>query len=178
MNQPFRNICARPLAAALLNLLLVFQLFAQAPASAVAVKPSLASVEAELAEKITVQSIKDMTAALAAPEMEGRGTGQPGGDKAAGWIAEKFKSFGMKPLGDKGTFLQKVEFRETAVAADASLTVGDQALVHGSDFASSRKTAATRMFPAIWSTSPTVFRRNNRTSICLKAPILQARSLS
>src|SRR5215203_1059042 len=130
MNQRSLNICARALVAALLNLVLVFQFFAQAPAAAVENRSALASAETELAEKITVQSIKDMTAALAAPEMEGRGTGQPGGDRAASWIAEKFKSFGMKPLGEKGTFLQKVEFKESIVAGDSSFTAGDQSLVH------------------------------------------------
>ena len=135
MNQRSLNICARSLVAALLNLVLVFQFFAQAPAVAVENRSALASAEAELAEKITVQSIKDMTAALAAPEMEGRGTGQPGGDRAASWIAEKFRSFGMKPLGEKGSFLQKVEFKESIVARDSSFTAGDQTLVHVNEFA-------------------------------------------
>lgn len=111
----------------------VFQTPAQAPAAAVESK--LASVENELVERITVQSIKDMTAALAAPEMEGRGTGQPGGDKAANWIADKFKAFGLKPLGDKGSYLQKVEFKETTVTPETAFTFGDQSLVHGTDFA-------------------------------------------
>src|SRR5688572_14448809 len=81
------------------------QIFAQAPAPARSA-PSLAPAESELAEKITVASVKEMTVALSSPEMEGRGTGQPGGDKAANWIAEKFKALGLKPLGDKGSYLQ------------------------------------------------------------------------
>jgi hypothetical protein len=107
--------------------------FGQSAAPAVA--PSLAKAEAELAEKITIQSIKDMTASLAAPEMEGRGTGQPGGEKAAAWIAEKFKNYGMKPLGDKGSYLQKVEFKESLLAADSVFSIGDENLVHGNEFA-------------------------------------------
>lgn len=62
-------------------------------AQATAPGRALSTVETELAEKITIGSIKDMTAALASPEMEGRGTGQPGGDRAAAWIADKFKSY-------------------------------------------------------------------------------------
>ena len=107
-------------------------LFAQAAAPA---SSGLSSVEREIAEKITIGSIKDTTSALVAPEMEGRGTGQPGGDRAANWIAEKFKSYGLKPLGDKGSFLQKVDFKETVVMPETSFTVGDQSLVHGDEFA-------------------------------------------
>jgi len=108
------------------------QIFAQAPAPARSA-PSLAPAESELAEKITVASVKEMTAALSSPEMEGRGTGQPGGDKAANWIAEKFKALGLKPLGDKGSYLQKVDFRET-VMTDASFNIGDTSLEHGTEF--------------------------------------------
>ena len=72
----------RPLIALLFVSLVSLQSFGQAAAVAVAT-PKLAGVEAELVDKITVASIKEMTAALSAPEMEGRGTGQPGGDKAA-----------------------------------------------------------------------------------------------
>ncbi|HMM78697.1 MAG TPA: M28 family peptidase [Pyrinomonadaceae bacterium] len=86
-------------------------------------------------EALTVQSIKDSTVALTTPEMEGRGTGQPGGEKAANWIAEKFKALGLKPLGDKGSYLQKVGFTETTVDPATSLTAGDTNLTYGTDFA-------------------------------------------
>ncbi len=95
---------------------------------------ALSAAETELAETITISSIKVMTAALASPEMEGRGTGQPGGDRAAAWIADKFKSYGLKPLGDKGSYLQKVEFKETTATQDTSFLVGDQMLVYGVDY--------------------------------------------
>lgn len=124
----------KPLTTFLLVVAFVFNGLAQAPAPEKSLT-ALSTVETELAEKITIQAIKDMTAALSAPEMEGRGTGQPGGDKAANWIADKFKSYGMKPLGDKGTYLQKVEFKETVVAPEAAFTVGDLTLLHGTDFA-------------------------------------------
>ena len=133
MKNLFFNFERRAVSALLILFVLTFQAFAQAPAAAVEAK--LASVEADLVDKITVKSIKDMTAALAAPEMEGRGTGQPGGDKAANWITEKFKSFGLKPLGDKGSYLQKVEFKETTITPDTSFIVGEESLAHGSDFA-------------------------------------------
>ena len=126
----------RAFAALLLGSLLSVQLFAQAvaPATAPAASPLLA-VEKELADKITVQNIKDVTTALSADDMEGRGTAQPGGDKAANWIAERFKSLGLKPLGDKGNYLQKIEFKETVATPETSFKVGDESLDYGSDFA-------------------------------------------
>jgi Zn-dependent M28 family amino/carboxypeptidase len=45
---------------------------------------------------------------LASDELEGRGTGQKGGDMAAEYIAEQFKSYGLKPAGENGTYFQKV----------------------------------------------------------------------
>src|SRR5215203_6388410 len=108
----------RALSALLVSLLIFGQIFAQTVAPA---KAALAKEEQELAAKINVQTIKDYTTALTLPEMEGRGTMQPGGDKAANWIAERFKALGLKPLGDKGTYLQKIDFRETLLTPETSL---------------------------------------------------------
>jgi Zn-dependent M28 family amino/carboxypeptidase len=40
--------------------------------------------------------------------LEGRGTGQRGGDIAAEYIATQFAEYGLKPAGDHGSYLQKV----------------------------------------------------------------------
>jgi Zn-dependent M28 family amino/carboxypeptidase len=40
--------------------------------------------------------------------LEGRGTGQRGGEIAAEYIATQFAEYGLKPAGDNGTYLQKV----------------------------------------------------------------------
>src|SRR5712692_4544702 len=40
--------------------------------------------------------------------LEGRGTGQRGGDIAAEYIATQFAEYGLKPAGDGGTYMQKV----------------------------------------------------------------------
>jgi Zn-dependent M28 family amino/carboxypeptidase len=40
--------------------------------------------------------------------LEGRGTGQRGGDIAAEYMATQFAEYGLKPAGDGGTYLQKV----------------------------------------------------------------------
>jgi Zn-dependent M28 family amino/carboxypeptidase len=45
---------------------------------------------------------------LAHDLLEGRGTGQRGGDVAAEYIGTQFALYGLKPAGDNGTYLQKV----------------------------------------------------------------------
>jgi hypothetical protein len=115
----------------LINLLLFGQILAQTAAPA---KSVLSAGEKSLAEKITVQTIKDITTRLSADEMEGRGTMQPGGDKAAQWIADRFKQLGLKPLGDTGSYLQKVAFKETAPLPETLMTVGEEKLAFGTDY--------------------------------------------
>ena len=45
---------------------------------------------------------------LADDLLEGRGTGQRGGDIAAQYIATQFGLYGLKPAGDAGSYMQKV----------------------------------------------------------------------
>ena len=45
--------------------------------------------------------------ALTAPEMEGRGSGTPGGDRAARYLVDMLTRAGLRPGGDGGTFLQE-----------------------------------------------------------------------
>ena len=52
--------------------------------------------------------IREHVKYLSSDEMEGRGTGQRGGDLAADYIAKQFASYGLKPAGDNGTFYQNV----------------------------------------------------------------------
>jgi Zn-dependent M28 family amino/carboxypeptidase len=47
---------------------------------------------------------------LANDLLEGRGTGTRGGDIAANYIAAQFALYGLKPAGDNGSYLQKVDF--------------------------------------------------------------------
>ena len=52
---------------------------------------------------------------LASDEFEGRGTGTRGFQKAADFVAARFKEFGLKPVGDKGTYFQAVPFTRTVI---------------------------------------------------------------
>jgi Zn-dependent M28 family amino/carboxypeptidase len=58
--------------------------------------------------RIDADKIRDTVKYLSSDELEGRGTGQKGGDAAADWIAAQFKSYGLKPAGAKGSYFQDV----------------------------------------------------------------------
>ena len=59
-------------------------------------------------QKIDPERIRAHVKFLASDLLEGRGTGQRGGDVAAEYIATQFELYGLKPAGDNGTYLQKV----------------------------------------------------------------------
>ncbi len=59
---------------------------------------------------IDAEKIRATVKTLADDSFEGRGTGQKGGDKAADWIAAQFKSYGLVPAGDNGTYFQHINF--------------------------------------------------------------------
>lgn len=125
----------RIFAAIFVGLLLFAQsAFAQTVASAAAAPARLSASEIELAANVKIELIKEITAALSADDMQGRGTMQPGGDKAANYIADRFQKIGLKPLGDKNTFLQKIDFKETAFTPETTFRIGDEALKFGADY--------------------------------------------
>ncbi len=60
---------------------------------------------------------------LASDLLEGRGTGQRGGDIAADYIATQFALYGLAPAGDNGSFLQKVPLEGIATQSDSTLAL-------------------------------------------------------
>ncbi len=95
---------------------------------------TLTSVEKKAAARVKLETIRDVTTTLSSPAFEGRGTGQPGADKAAQYLADRFAKLGLKPAGDNGTYLQAIKFKSAQVLAETSVTVGDAALKHGEDY--------------------------------------------
>ncbi len=59
---------------------------------------------------IDSEKIRATVKYLADDALEGRGTGQKGGDKAADWLGAQLKAYGVQPAGDNGTFFQNVGF--------------------------------------------------------------------
>jgi Zn-dependent M28 family amino/carboxypeptidase len=84
-----------------------------APAPPARVKHESASVHLPSAafaalESISPDHIRWHVRFLSHDLLEGRGTGQRGGDIAAEYIATQFAEYGLKPAGDHGTYMQKV----------------------------------------------------------------------
>ena len=60
------------------------------------------------APKFDSEKIRAHVKYLASDELEGRGMNQRGGDLAADYIAAQFKSYGLVPAGENGTYFQQV----------------------------------------------------------------------
>jgi len=60
------------------------------------------------APKFDPEKIRAHVKYLASDELEGRGMNQKGGDLAADYIAAQFKSYGLVPAGENGTYFQQV----------------------------------------------------------------------
>src|SRR5689334_5107753 len=77
-------------------------------------KSSDESVAAALT-KITPDLVKTHISYLGDDRLEGRGTGTKGYDLAAEYVATTFKSMGLEPAGDRGSYLQRVPLLETTL---------------------------------------------------------------
>jgi hypothetical protein len=108
----------------------------QATTTAVAPAAVAALTEEERAAtaRVRPETIRGVTEALSSKEMQGRGTGQPGGEAAARYIAEHFSRLGLKPLGDKNTFFQTIKFRETQLTPETFFQAGEDKLKLGDDY--------------------------------------------
>jgi len=83
-----------------------------------------AQKKAPVAEKplpmVEKERIRAHVKYLSSDELEGRGTGQRGGDMAADYIGKQFASYGLKPAGDNGTFFQEVPMVGVKTLADTT----------------------------------------------------------
>ena len=59
---------------------------------------------------ITAEEIRVHIRFLASDELEGREAGTEGAERAAQYIASAFRAYGLKPVGDEGTFEQRFSF--------------------------------------------------------------------
>ena len=138
--QSSRALVAALLCAVLFSSATAWQGSATAPAKTKAAPaktkaaPALTAAERKASARIKLETIREVTTKLSSPEFEGRGTAQPGGDRAAQFLADRFKALGLKPAGENGTYLQSIKFKSAEVLPDTTLAVGDAALKHGSDY--------------------------------------------
>jgi len=63
-------------------------------------------------QSIRPENIEQQVRFLSHDLLEGRGTGQRGGDIAAEYIATQFALYGLKPAGDNGSYLQRCRWLE------------------------------------------------------------------
>lgn len=75
-------------------------------------------------DSITAGQCEEWLKILAGPGFEGRGTGQEGYVKAASWVSGKVAEFGLKPMGDAGTYFQMLPMSRLQVDAAQSKLVG------------------------------------------------------
>lgn len=82
--------------------------------------------------EITPESAHVYLSVMASAEFEGRGTGEPGGDKAAAYIADEFKKYGLAgPVN--GSYYQPVKLARSGMQV-ANFSVGGKELSNGKDF--------------------------------------------
>ena len=74
-------------------------------------------------QKIDPERIRAHVRYLSHDLLEGRGTGQRGGDIAAEYIGAQFALYGLKPAGDNGTYLQKVPMVGIAPAPETTFSL-------------------------------------------------------
>jgi len=75
------------------------------------------------APKVDPAKIREHVKYLSSDALEGRGTGQKGGDAAADYIAGQFKSYGLKPAGENGTFFQEVPMVGVKTLPETTVTL-------------------------------------------------------
>lgn len=88
-----------------------------------AVSVRLPSAAFAAMETITPDHVRWHVRFLAHDLLEGRGTGQRGGDIAAEYIATQFAEYGLKPIGDNGSYLQKVPLVGITTLPDTQFTL-------------------------------------------------------
>jgi Zn-dependent M28 family amino/carboxypeptidase len=108
---------------------------APGPAAQLGFPPDVAAAM----EGISPDRIRAHIQFLADDLLEGRGTGTRGGDIAAHYIATQFALYGLKPAGDDGGYLQRVDFTgvQTQDGTTASLVPArgsPEDLTRGTDY--------------------------------------------
>ena len=93
----------------------------RAAIAAAVLVPILTAVAAAAVPGLGAADLLAHVTALTAPEMAGRGSGTPGGDRAARYIADVLARAGLRPGGEGGTF-----FQEFPVATIPSLGPGNR----------------------------------------------------
>jgi hypothetical protein len=90
-----------------------WRLLAQGPAPATGVRYS----------QIGENDLREWLSYLASDELQGRQVFTEGYGRATQYVADQLKSFGVKPLGEKGTYLQPVKLKAYRVTRNSTATI-------------------------------------------------------
>jgi len=91
--------------------------------------------ERSAAERITAERMKEILYYIASDEMQGRDTPSPGLDKTAQYIADNLKRLKLTPMGDKGSYFQRIALSKTEVDREhTTAQLGERAFRAGDDF--------------------------------------------
>jgi hypothetical protein len=170
-----RHIFGREFIAALLTVLLLSSPVVTRAQQTTA-NPTLSAEERDLSAGVKVETIREVTAALSSAEMQGRGTMQPGGDRAADYIAQRFAKLGLKPLG-KASYLQPLTFRETQFLPETSFKIGEEPFILGADYVvtppySGDKSASGQLVFVAYGLISTVPKRDDLAGVDVKGKIV------
>ena len=102
-------------------------------------------------EAITIPGAMRTLGYLAGPETQGRGTGQPGFDKAAAYMASRFKELGLQTVPGLDGYFQRAPFFRTSV--ESATVIGPKGAVEMKDlYVRSAKVDADVKAPAVFAT--------------------------
>ena len=98
-----------------------------------------ASVQ-QAAQSITASDIRRRVGIIADDSMRGRDTPSPELDEVAQYLAREYRRLGLKPAGERGTFVQRYALDRVQIMTDSSVAfvhgaAGDATLSYGKDFA-------------------------------------------
>ena len=93
----------------------------------------LSSLE-EAAAQVKLDTIREVATTLSSKEMEGRGTAQAGGERAAQYLAEKFAKAGLKPPGGEPSYQQQIKVEVQTLMPGTQLKVGSDTFRFKKDF--------------------------------------------
>src|SRR6202167_1641976 len=82
---------------------------------------ALPASQGDSAFTISADRIKADVAYLSSDRLEGRGPGTRGEFLATEYLADEFKKAGLKPLGERGTYFQKVPLLRVVTSPKATL---------------------------------------------------------
>ena len=92
------------------------------------------AIEQAASAQIKSDTIREVTTTLSSKEMEGRGMAQPGGERAAKYLADKFAKAGLKPLGGDSSYQQQIKVEVQTLMPDTQLKVGGNTFRFKQDF--------------------------------------------